>query len=138
MLRMHVLVSNAVSIPESLRHRIIDVSSHPDIQELYLASDVLITDYSSVFFDYSLLRRPIIFYAYDLENYRDNLRGFYLDYESALPGPIVEEEHELWDVLAAALAGNDLPGVDREEFIRKFAPHDDGNAARRVIERFFK
>ena len=138
MLRMHVLVSNAVSIPESLRHRIIDVSSHPDIQELYLASDVLITDYSSVFFDYSLLRRPIIFYAYDLENYRDNLRGFYLDYESALPGPIVEEENDLWDALSSALAGADLPGVNRDEFIEKFAPNDDGHAARRVVERFFK
>ncbi|MFK0083908.1 CDP-glycerol glycerophosphotransferase family protein [Glutamicibacter sp. NPDC090743] len=138
MLRMHVLVSNAVSIPESLRHRIIDVSSHPDIQELYLASDVLITDYSSVFFDYSLLRRPIIFYAYDLENYRDNLRGFYLDYESALPGPIVEEENDLWDALSSALVGADLPGVNRDEFIQKFAPNDDGHAARRVVERFFK
>lgn len=138
MLRMHVLVSNAVSIPEHLSHRIMDVSSHPDIQELYLASDVLITDYSSVFFDYSLLRRPIIFYAYDLENYRDNLRGFYLDYESALPGPIVEEEGDLWDTLSAALTGEELPGVDREDFIQKYAPHDDGNAARRVVERFFK
>lgn len=138
MLRMHVLISNAVSIPESLRHRIIDVSSHPDIQELYLASDVLITDYSSVFFDYSLLRRPIIFYAYDLENYRDNLRGFYLDYESALPGPIVEEESDLWDALASALAGEQLPGVNRDDFIKKFAPHDDGQAARRVVDRFFK
>lgn len=138
LLRMHVLVSNAVTIPESLRHRILDVSGHPDIQELYLASDVLITDYSSVFFDYSLLRRPIIFYAYDLENYRDNLRGFYLDYESALPGPIVEEESELWDTLSSALAGEELHGVDREEFIQKFAPHDDGHAAKRVVERFFK
>ncbi|MGZ2225018.1 CDP-glycerol glycerophosphotransferase family protein [Glutamicibacter nicotianae] len=138
MLRMHVLVSNAVSIPESLRHRIIDVSAYPDIQELYLASDVLITDYSSVFFDYSLLRRPIIFYAYDLENYRDNLRGFYLDYESALPGPIVETEAELWNTLALALAGKELPGFDRQEFIDKFAPHDDGLASRRVVERFFK
>ena len=138
LLRMHVLVSNAVSIPEHLRHRIIDVSRHPDIQELYLASDVLITDYSSVFFDYSLLRRPIIFYAYDLENYRDNLRGFYLDYESALPGPIVENQSDLWTTLASALAGEPLAGVDREEFIKKFAPHDDGFASQRVVERFFK
>lgn len=138
MLRMHVLISNAVKIPEELSNRIIDVSSYPDIQELYLASDVVITDYSSVFFDYSLLRRPIIFYAYDLENYRDNLRGFYLDYASALPGPIVETEEQLWNCLERALAGEEIGGTDREEFIARFAPNDDGSAARRVVERFFK
>ncbi|QEP07065.1 CDP-glycerol glycerophosphotransferase [Glutamicibacter sp. ZJUTW] len=137
LLRMHVLVSNSVAIPENLSQRIIDVSAYADIQELYLASDILITDYSSVFFDYSLLRRPIIFYAYDLENYRDNLRGFYLDYEKALPGPIVETEAELWDTLALALSGNELPGADRREFVERFAPHDDGQASRRVVERFF-
>lgn len=137
LLRMHVLVSNQISVPEHLSQRVIDVSGYPDIQELYLASDVLITDYSSVFFDYSLLRRPIIFYAYDLENYRDNLRGFYLDYERALPGPIVESESELWETVAEALTGAKLPGVDREEFIAKFAPYDDGYASQRVVERFF-
>ncbi|MFJ2617821.1 CDP-glycerol glycerophosphotransferase family protein [Glutamicibacter sp. NPDC087344] len=138
LLRMHVLVSNAVVIPEELRGRVIDVSGYADIQELYLATDVLVTDYSSVFFDYSILRRPIVFYAYDLANYRDNLRGFYLDYETALPGPIVETEEELWNTVSKALAGTDIGGVDREKFIADFAPNDDGLAARRVVDRFFK
>ncbi|MGP9650314.1 CDP-glycerol glycerophosphotransferase family protein [Glutamicibacter sp. AOP38-B1-38] len=137
LLRMHVLVSNAISIPEELQTRIMDVSSYADIQELYLAADVLITDYSSVFFDYSLLRRPIVFYAYDLENYRDNLRGFYLNYQKEMPGPIVETETELWDTVQRALDGKDIGGADRESFIARFAPHDDGSASRRVVERFF-
>ena len=78
----------------------IDVSIYPEIQELYLASDVLVTDYSSVFFDYALLRRPIAFYAFDLEAYRDKLRGFYLPYyEATLPGPITQTQDELFDVL---------------------------------------
>ncbi|MGP5153566.1 CDP-glycerol glycerophosphotransferase family protein [Glutamicibacter ardleyensis] len=137
LLRMHVLVSNAISIPEELNARILDVSGYPDIQELYLAADVLITDYSSVFFDYSLLRRPIVFYAYDLENYRDNLRGFYLDYQNEMPGPIVETEAELWDTVADALEGKNIGGVEREAFVKRFAPQDDGFASRRVVQKFF-
>ena len=65
----------------------INVSKYDDITELYLISDILITDYSSVFFDYANLRRPILFYTYDLDKYRDMLRGFYLDIEKDVPGP---------------------------------------------------
>src|SRR5690606_3781780 len=82
LLRMHVLIADRLAVPEELRRRVIDASRYPDIQELMLISDVLVTDYSSVFFDYALLGRPMVFHAYDLESYRDNLRGFYLDYES--------------------------------------------------------
>lgn len=73
---------------------IIDVSKIDDITELYLISDLLITDYSSVFFDYAVLKRPILFYMYDLDEYRDDIRGFYLDLES-LPGKIITEEDQL-------------------------------------------
>ncbi len=89
LIRQHGLVRSRVEIPEELATSVKDVSAYPEIQELFLASDVLVTDYSSVFFDFACLRRPIIFYAYDLEAYRDELRGFYLDYETELPGPIV-------------------------------------------------
>ena len=75
-----------------------DVSGYPDINDLYIASDLLITDYSSVFFDYANLRKPILFYMYDLAAYRDEIRGFYLSLEE-LPGPIVETE----DALIAAI-----------------------------------
>ena len=56
------------------------------VEELYLVSDIMITDYSSVMFDYSILNRPILFYVYDLEEYRDNLRGFNLDLEKRSTG----------------------------------------------------
>lgn len=134
LLRMHVLVSSAVRIPPELRGRIINVSGYPEIQELYLISDVLVTDYSSVFFDYAVLGRPIIFYAFDLELYRDTLRGFYLDYLRELPGPLVRTEEELHGALSAALAGDLLDGGNREEFISRFGPKDDGLAAKRVVE----
>ncbi|EMY35242.1 CDP-glycerol glycerophosphotransferase [Arthrobacter crystallopoietes BAB-32] len=137
LLRMHVLVSDKIAIPDSVRGSVMDVSGYPEIQELCLASDVLVTDYSSVFFDYAILRRPIVFYAYDLELYRDTLRGFYLDYGTELPGPVVESEADLHAALEEALK----PDVVREgrlaEFAATYAPHDDGHAAARVVDDVF-
>lgn len=133
LIRLHILVADKVEIPEELAHRVIDVSRYSEIQELYLASDALVTDYSSVFFDAAVLRQPIVFYAYDLENYRDNLRGFYLDYDTDLPGPIVTEEEQLWGTVVGGLE----EGIDedrRTEFLRRFAPLDDGHAAERVVD----
>ncbi|WP_411732370.1 CDP-glycerol glycerophosphotransferase family protein [Paeniglutamicibacter sp.] len=137
LLRMHVLVSSGLQIPEELRGRIVNVSAYPEIQDLYLASDVLITDYSSVFFDFALLRRPILFFAYDLENYRDNLRGFYMDYEKELPGPIVTDEDQLWRALRGALDGELEESGPSDGFIARFAPHDDGESAGRVVDEIF-
>lgn len=134
LVRTHVLISNRVEVPPGAEKSVIDVSTYPDIQELFLASDVLVTDYSSSFFDYALLGRPIVFYAYDLENYRDNLRGFYLPYDEAtLPGPITRTQDELFDVLQAGAA---LEGADERvlEFARTYAPHDDGHASARVVD----
>jgi CDP-glycerol glycerophosphotransferase len=137
LLRMHVHVRARIVIPEHLKHLVFNVSSYPEIQHLYLASDVLITDYSSVFFDYAALRRPILFYAYDLDHYRDVLRGFYLDYERELPGAIVTNEDELLHALQN-LDDVDAPfQADRDKFLDRFAPWDDGGAAARVVDRIF-
>lgn len=134
LVRAHVLISNKVLIPEDTS-TIINVTKYPDIQELYLAADMLVTDYSSVFFDFSLLRRPIAFYAYDLEKYRQELRGFYLDYETELPGPIVETAEELFDTIDIATSGETLDGKVRlEDFVTRFAGADDGHAAERVVD----
>jgi CDP-glycerol glycerophosphotransferase len=137
LLRMHVLVRESVTVPEELADRVHDVSAYPEIAELYLASDVLVTDYSSVFFDFAALRRPMLFYAFDLEAYRDNLRGFYLDYSTDLPGPIVTTEDDLYAAL------RDLPGVvlrygtKYDAFLARFAPNDDGHAAERLVDVVF-
>ncbi|RDU22092.1 CDP-glycerol glycerophosphotransferase family protein [Anaerosacchariphilus polymeriproducens] len=72
-----------------------DVSEFDDINELYIISDLLITDYSSVFFDYANLKRPIIFFMYDFEEYKNSVRDFYLNIEN-LPGDIVKTEEELY------------------------------------------
>src|SRR5699024_4424903 len=84
-LRMHYLIAENLDL-SNYEGFIFDMSHHEDIRELYLISDMLITDYSSVFFDYSILKRPMIFYVYDIEEYRDSLRGFYFDFENEAPG----------------------------------------------------
>lgn len=94
MIRMHTNIKNKSSEIFDKKN-IYDVSLYDDIQELYTIADILVRYYSSVFFDYSLLQKPIIFYAYDLEKYKNVLRGFYYDYES-LPGVIVQSEDELY------------------------------------------
>jgi CDP-glycerol glycerophosphotransferase len=76
----------------------INVTAYPDISELFLVSDILVTDYSSVMFDFAATGRPMLFFTYDLEQYRDNLRGFYFDFAAEAPGPLLATSDE---VLAA-------------------------------------
>lgn len=85
--------------PGILEKEVIDVSKYDDINELYLVTDILITDYSSVFFDFSLLEKPMIFYPYDIERYKNILRGFYYTYDKTVPGPIVYNEQDLFKEL---------------------------------------
>ncbi|MGN1302826.1 MAG: CDP-glycerol glycerophosphotransferase family protein, partial [Clostridia bacterium] len=91
--RAHYFVSNSFDF-ERYKGFIYDVSKVDDINELYIISDMLITDYSSVFFDYANLKRPIIFYMYDFEYYKNDMRGFYIDLKE-LPGNITKTEDEL-------------------------------------------
>lgn len=135
----HVLLirrhSNVVdSIPGAGNGFVHDVSEYPDIADLYLAADVLVTDYSSVMFDYAHLKRPMLFFTYDLEHYRDKLRGFYFDFENDAPGPLIRTSEELVSALG------DLDKVSAEyadryrRFQELFCDLDDGRAAARVVD----
>lgn len=105
-----------------------------DISSLYLISDILITDYSSVFFDYAILKRPIYFYMYDIEQYRDQLRGFYLDIYHDLPGEILDNE----DDLLTKIVEQDYDYHKLESFNQRFNNHEDGYASKRVVDIVFK
>ena len=113
-----------------------DVSQYPDINELYVVSDLLITDYSSVFFDYANLKRPILFYMYDLAAYRDDIRGFYLDLKE-LPGAIVETEEALIQAIPQALE-QDAYDEKYQRFHARFNALDDGHASERVVKRLLE
>lgn len=132
--RPHYLIANRFDFSR-YEGFVFDVSAVKDVNDLYVVSDVLVTDYSSVFFDYANLRRPIVFYMYDQEQYAEQLRGFYLDLEE-LPGPIVRTAGDLADAVAAASPA-DASDPRYWRFNRGFTYHDDGNAARRVLERLF-
>jgi len=105
-----------------------------DVNDLYVISDVLVTDYSSVFFDFANLMRPTVFYMPDLEEYSSTIRGLYLGLDE-LPGPVAHTTTALIDALRAAErpSAADLEG--RERFRERFAPLDDGHASERVIQR---
>lgn len=135
LLRMHVTASSEIDIPKEYENNIINASSYPDIQELYLITDILITDYSSVLFDFAVMERPIIFYAYDLEEYKNDIRGAYLDYEQEVPGKIVKSQKELFDAIEKIETLN-LKYKDKlSEFKDKYAPLDDGNASNRIVKK---
>lgn len=102
------------------------------IQELLALTDILITDYSTVFFDYSLLDRPMVFYPYDLEEYKQE-RDFYYPYEGLVPGPIVRDTESLVGAIKAAVF-NKGP----KQFKDRFFDYQDGRAAERIVVDIFK
>lgn len=133
--RSHHHVKQYDLIPEDVMDKVIDVTHVEDINTLYVASDMLVTDYSSTCFDYANLRRPEIFFMYDLDDYANNIRGFYFDINE-LPGPIVKTTEEL---AQAILELTDHFEVDEkyQKFIDKFITFDDGNSAKRVLDLCF-
>lgn len=134
-LRMHYLVAENLDLSD-YEGFAFDFSHHEDIRELYLISDILITDYSSVFFDYGNLRRPMIFFVYDIETYRDKLRGFYFDFEKQAPGPLAMTTEEVIRFIKD-IDGNSFITQEYEEFYKKFCYLDNGEASKKVVESVF-
>lgn len=111
----------------------INVSNYNDINELFVIADVLITDYSSVVFDYSNLKRPAILYAYDLDNYKE-MRNFYIDYKKTMPGPIVENVDELNKQLLNIDSINKNYKDKQQRFYDRFCSMNDGTATKKFVE----
>jgi len=137
LLRLHYLVAENLDLIKYTNF-VFDFSNHKDINELYLVSDILVTDYSSVFFDYANLKRPMLFYVYDIENYRDNLRGFYFDFETQAPGPLVRTTAELIDAIKEIDEEEFLQSQPMKDFYNKFCYLEDGNASVRVVREVFE
>lgn len=135
-LRLHYLVAENLDLT-SYGEFVYDLSKHEDIRELYLIADLLITDYSSVFFDYANLRRPMLFYVYDIDDYRDHLRGFYFDFEAKAPGPLVKTTDEIVDEIQEIEENGFVPSETTEAFYQKFCYLEDGHASERVVKEVF-
>ncbi len=137
LLRTHYFIADYLDVSK-YGDFVCNVSKYDDIAELYLISDILITDYSSVFFDYANLRRPMLFYTYDLEKYRDVLRGFYINMEEEIPGPLLFTTEE---VMAAMENLSEVEETYREKyqlFCEKFCDFENGKATENIVKTVFK
>jgi CDP-glycerol glycerophosphotransferase len=108
--------------------QLVDVAAHPSVEELCLAADVLLTDYSSIMFDYAVLDRPIVIHAPDWDEYRAR-RGVYFDLLAEPPGAVTRTQEEVVEALAERADG------ERAAFRERFCALDDGHAAERVVRR---
>lgn len=129
-IKQHPLVRKRPEIPEECSHFAKDVTEEMTIDDLLCVSDICISDYSSLVFEYSLFERPMIFFAYDKAEY-DDWRGFYYDYEEMTPGPICTENEEIIDYIQNLDTRFDKQRV--VDFKYKFMRSCDGHATERIL-----
>ena len=130
-LRLHPYVADWVKAGVSYGDRLLDLSHFKGLNTLLGSTDMLITDYSSIIFEYSLLQRPMLFYAYDLDRFENSDRGFYRDYRSYVPGPVVT------DCTALINASGTLVEVSStvvESFVKDSFAFRDGGASERIYK----
>lgn len=129
LVHLHPYMTNGARIDDDLKGFVYHIHNDFSIEELLLLSDILITDYSSIIFDYSILKRPIAFFVHDLEAYLEE-RDFYYAFESFVPGPIFYESEALIKWL------NDEPKnlEEIQSFRGRFFDQLDGNASKRIVK----
>ncbi|MFI1786075.1 bifunctional glycosyltransferase/CDP-glycerol:glycerophosphate glycerophosphotransferase [Streptomyces rubiginosohelvolus] len=131
LVRRHPRVTGSVPAGPGM----LDVSHHPGAAGLLLIADVLVTDYAGLMFDFALTGRPMLFHTYDLEHYRDTVRGFCLDFETRAPGPLLVTTDEVAQALRDTGASAARHADAYESFRRDYCDLDDGGAAARVADR---
>lgn len=127
--KLHPFVRRKVEIPEQYKHRILDASSYREVNDILFIVDVLITDYSSIIYEMSLLKKPMLFFAFDQKHY-EATRDFYEPYEDLVPGKIVHN----FDDLMTALRNKDYEFEKMDGFIKKNFTYTDGKSTDRVID----
>jgi len=137
LLRLHPHVAKAFERAEQQAaeksENLVSVSSYPDVNTLLIVADCLITDYSSIIFEYSLLNKPMIFYAYDLEEFGKMGRGFYREFEEYVPGPVVRNIDEL----VALIRNNQLTTDKLHDFVTEHFKYLDGHSCERIYRNIF-
>lgn len=130
-LKMHPSVTKGIHIPNELSEFVINMSKN-DVNNVLIMTDILITDYSSIVFDYALLNRPMIFFAYDLEEYLEE-RGFYEKYEDFVPGPIVDSTEDI----VKLVKNQGFNPNQVEDFAKKYFDNLDGKSGERIVKQLF-
>lgn len=140
LVRAHYFYGRSAGAAGTVDGRVLDVTAHPRVEELCLAADALITDYSSLTFDYACLDRPVVVHAPDWAAYR-GARGTYFDLLSGrpgdTPGPVTTTSGELVEAFRTGEWRSPASAALRTAFRERFCPYDDGHAAERVVRRFF-
>lgn len=127
--KMHPWVAEGVPVPEGCSDRFIDVGEYPDINDLFYITHLLVTDYSSNIFEYSLMRKPMLFFAFDEIQYSFS-RGFHRDYKESAPGKIVHT----FEGLLKAIKDKDFESEKVEKYISEHFDYIDSGASDRVID----
>lgn len=136
LLKLHPIIRHPYKIEDDLKDFVYDFSKE-NINNLLMVADILITDYSSVVFEYSLLKKPIIFYAYDYDKYKNELRNFYFEYESFIPAKMSMTTEEVVDDIKNIEKGKyDIEVI--ESFSKKFCEYTDGKSSKRFVDKFLK
>lgn len=136
LIRLHHFSASGYTIPADNKF-IFDFNKYHTVEDLFLIADILITDYSSVMFDYGVLRKPMMFFTYDIREYADNLRGMYFDIEKEAPGPLVYTSDEL---ISAILNIDEEMAKCKERidaFNNKYVNFEGPNSCRKIFETVF-
>lgn len=136
LLRPHIIIANKLSISPDLRDFVFNVAKYNDIADLLLITDILVTDYSSVMFDFSNTGKPMLFYTYDLDHYMNNLRGFYMDFEKEAPGPFVFNTRELIESIKDIKSIETKYATKYNIFKTKYNQYEEGHAAQKIVREY--
>lgn len=138
LVKLHPIIRNAIEIEEDLEDFVFDVSKY-DMNELLVYSDILITDYSSVVFEFALLERPIIFFAYDLDEFKNKSREFYFGYEEFIPDNPVTDTNGVINKIVNFENKKDSDKLEKiKSFGEKYCDYKDGKSSKRFVEKFIK
>lgn len=131
-LRLHPRIADKINLNEyytgHYQNRVFDFSNYDQLNTLLICCDVLITDYSSIIYEYALMKKPMIFYSYDISKFEKSGRGFYEDYKKAVPGPVVFNTEQIADMIKNYPADN----YDINKFLSIYLENCDGNSRKRL------
>ena len=133
-LRLHPRIKDFYKGSIDAEGEYVDCSDYPFEQELLLISDVLITDYSSIMIEFAMLNKPVVFFTYDFDSYLTKERGFYFDFKSTVPGPVVYDSNQLIDVIK----NNDFEKSKLSKFVKTQFDEIDGKSSKRVVDYLLK
>lgn len=137
LVRLHHFCAGGYIIPADNKF-IFNLNSYNSVEDLYIISDILITDYSSVMFDYALLDKPMLFFTYDLEEYSKNLRGLYIDFEAEAPGPLLFNTEEIIDSIINIDKVKESCKERVDHFKSRYLTFECGNSCEQIFNTVFK